>query len=321
MRKLLTSVTICPVLIVGATRTQAASVTIYDGSISGTPDSQGWLEFGTAPASFLVPFGPIVIDVPLPQATQTVIFDGTQLNTRIANEIITDPNNTAGGYSNYQFCIEDFPGSCTPNLINPSFPTLDRNAGYTIRLDLQINNENHTDNDQAGFSLIAISNDLRGIQLGFWEDEIWARHDDVTGTLLTRAEGMAIATTLLRSYELTILGNSYTLSADNSSILAGPLRDYSTFNHLTAITVDLPPELMLPSEFSLPYDPYETPNLLAFGDNIHLAGVNANINFVSVTANDIRLHADPIPFEFSPALGIVLLGVAATIYQMKNKKK
>lgn len=311
MKTAITAMTLGLTLILGANRATGASVTLYDGSLSGTPDSQGWLEFTTAPAS--VTIDPITID--LPQATQTQISGGTQLNTAVTNALITDPNDIAGGYSNYESCIDIFPGSCTPNLINSSFPTLDRNGGYSISLDLKINSENHESNNQAGFRIVAISSDLRGIELGFWENEIWAQHDDVTGSLFTRAEGTAIATTDLSSYELQIQGDSYQLFQNNSLILSGSLRDYSAFDHTAGISLGI-------VNLSLPYDPYETPNLFAFGDSTTRGSVNADLRKVAVTTaeatNNLTTGA---PFKFSPTNGVLIMAIGALINILRNKDK
>ena len=321
MKTALTAMTLGLTLILGANRANSASVTLYDGSLSGTPDSQGWLEFATAPASVTIgPIAPIgFITVDLPQATQTQISGGTRLNTAVTNALITDPNDIAGGYSNYESCIDIFPNSCTPNLINSSFPTLDRNAGYSISLDLKINSENHVSNNLAGFSIITISSDLRGIELGFWEDEIWAQQDDVTGSLFTHAEGnSAIATTASSSYELQILGESYQLFQNNSLILSGPLRDYSAFDHTAGISLG-------GVNLTLPYDPYETPNLLAFGDSTTRGSVNADLEKIAVTTaeatnNNLSTGAGA-PFEFSPTLGVLIMAIGAIIDILRNNNK
>lgn len=312
MKTAITAMTLgCLTLILGANRATGASVTLYDGSLSGTPDSQGWLEFTTAPAS--VTIGPITVN--LPQATQTQISGGTRLNTAVTNTLITDPNDIAGGYSNYESCIEIFPGTCTPNLINSSFPTLDRNGGYSISLDLKINSENHESNNQAGFSIIAISSDLRGIELGFWEDEIWAQHDDETGSLFTRAEGTAIATTDLSSYELHIEGDSYQLLQNNSLILSGSLRDYSAFDHTAGISLGA-------VNLTLPYDPYETPNLLALGDKTTQGSVNSDLRKVAVTTAEATNNPTAgAPFEFSPTNGVLIMAIGALINMLRNHRK
>lgn len=63
--------------------------------------------------------------------------------------------------------------------VNSNVPTLDRHVGYTVQFDIQVQEENHAsgdsgdDNgdgllDRAGFSVIAVSEDLRGLELSIW---------------------------------------------------------------------------------------------------------------------------------------------------------
>jgi len=229
-------------------------LTLYDGSLGGTPNSQGSLAFGTVPPFLGTP------------ATQTASGGVTNLVSTVASP---------GGYSNHN--------NLSPTLVNSSFPTLDRSTGYTISFDVQINSENHSGSDKdgdglgdrAGFSVIAMSSDLQGIELGFWNNEIWAQETGTAppsagGTLFTHddLERAFVDTTAMTSYDLTILGNDYHLFADGSLILSGTLRNYSAFDSASA---------------GLPYDPYETPNLVFLGDNTSSAGANINLEFVSVT--------------------------------------
>ena len=60
---------------------------------------------------------------------------------------------------------------------NQLMPQLDRTAGYTVRFTAQVQEELHNNNNRAGFSVIVLSSDLKGIELGFWEDQVWAQAD------------------------------------------------------------------------------------------------------------------------------------------------
>ncbi len=159
-------------------------------------------------------------------------------------------------------------------------PTLDRQAGYTVRFGVQLNAENHANSDKngdgigdrAGFSLIVLSSDKQGIELGFWTDRVWAQNDGTsippTGSLFTHAEEAVIATTQPISYDLHIQGNMYTLKNGATVILTGPLRNYTAF--------------------SGPINPYSTPNLLFLGDNTSSAA--ANVTFtgpITITNNSL----------------------------------
>jgi len=110
------------------------------------------------------------------------------------------------------------------------FPSLDSAAGFQLDFTLHVENESHTNNKRAGFSVIILREDARGIELGFWENEIWAQNDDATGGLFTRGEGIRFPTTTgLINYQVIVINDSYTLTANGASILSGPLRDYSKF--------------------------------------------------------------------------------------------
>jgi hypothetical protein len=93
-----------------------------------------------------------------------------------------------------------------------------------------------------------LGNDFQGVELGFWTNQIWAQDDGKK--LFTHAEGANFNTTSgLIPYELTILGDTYTLSANGKKILSNRLRNYSSFGW-----------------------PYSVNNFLFLGDNTSSAG-------------------------------------------------
>lgn len=147
---------------------------------------------------------------------------------------------------------------------------LDRSTGINLDFELQVNLESHASTDRSGFAIIVITNDLNGIELEFWEDEVWAQ--DVG---FTHAEGAAHdATSTLTSYSLEILGSGYVLLAGGTPLLSGSLRDYSAAG--------------------LPYD---IANFLFFGDNTSSARSH-------VTLGDISLTTALVPLP--PSLGLLL---------------
>jgi Ca2+-binding RTX toxin-like protein len=252
---------------------------LYDGSLGGTPDNQN---------KGLTYYGPGI--------TPTYSSGVTNLNT-LGN------NSFQAGFSNYS----------TSGTNLTSF-TLDRTTGYTISFSAKVTDEaraatanknNDGKDDRAGFSVIAISSDGKfGIELGFWKDRIWAQDDGTTQknpslepdaaptsnfrTLFTQAEGVGFTTTSLVNYDLTVLGDTYTLFADSNAILSGKLRDYSAFTHPVLPVLDV----------------YEKPNFIFFGDNTPSARANIDLNRVAVTTNSIpNLTIDedsitgPIPFK------------------------
>ncbi len=140
------------------------------------------------------------------------------------------------------------------------FP-LNRAQGYTIRFDLQVIAETHAVPDRAGVDLIALGNDKKGIELGFWPDQIWAQSDV---PLFKHAEGASFPTTTrLVHYALTFRGPSYCLSANGTPILSGHVRDYTAFHGFP--------------------DPYADPNLLFLGDDSKSAAGSFRLARVTVS--------------------------------------
>ncbi|NDJ16205.1 hypothetical protein [Myxacorys almedinensis] len=264
MKILLTTALTSTLLLLGAAKTQA--LTLYNGSLGTPPGSQGW--------TFVPGFSP-------PFATQTSDSTGTTLNTT-ANDSIQ------AGYSR-------------------SDQSFDRSAGYTLRFDLQLLSENHANpnaqnnpgtdsiSDRAGLSIIALSSDQQGIELGFWDNEIWAQEDGAikadptlapTGTRFTHAEGASFNTqAAIAQYELSILNNAYYLYANGNygaPLLTGRLRNYAAEG-----------------------SPYTIPNFLFVGDNTTSAQGSFKLAQVDVSNSAIT----PVPFVFNPLVGLGAFGL------------
>jgi hypothetical protein len=219
----------------GASRAATERV-LYDGSLGTLPADQGMVFLG--------------VDLVGPdyevEFRQSYAGDGAQLDTTVDYE-------DYAGYSS-------------------TTATLDRQKGVDIRFTVQITREDHTTSgtadkngdqvaDRAGFSVIAISSDGQwGIELGFWEDQVWAQEGGNATDLFTHAEGVGFDTSGLNVYTLTLWGEHYTLTADNGPILSGRLRDYTAFSGFI--------------------DPYETADLLFLGDDT--ASASAEIKLTSI---------------------------------------
>lgn len=161
---------------------------------------------------------------------------------------------------------DTYAGWVATGAASPGFPILDRTEGFQVDFTLQVENESHAGNHRSGISFIVLGEDMRGIELAFWQDQIWAQGDDRTGGLFTRAESVAFGTGTLTSYQVTILGDTYSLTANGEQILTGPVRDYSAFNGFP--------------------DPYETPNFLFLGDDTTSAQARIRLSFVSITGTE-----------------------------------
>jgi hypothetical protein len=187
---------------------------------------------------------------------------------------------------------DSYAGWISNGATTSGFPILDRTAGFQINFTLQIENESHRNNNRAGFSLIVLSDDARGIELAFWENEIWVQSDHSTGGLFKHGEGIVFSTTTgLIDYRLIIIDDTYPLTANVQPVLTGPVRDYSTFDGFP--------------------DPYETPNFLFLGDNTTSAQTGVRLRFVSVTGtepvtpivrNTITSTSSPLPTASSTPL-------------------
>ncbi|WP_432799789.1 choice-of-anchor Y domain-containing protein [Poriferisphaera sp. WC338] len=193
----------------------------------------------------------------------------------------------------------------TGTIATPSIaPTLDASTGYTLRFKLRIVSESHTAaNTRAGFSVIAVSSDTsKALELGFWTDTIFAYSDD--GPDADNApdflpeESVNFDTTALNltnnyiTYDLAVLGSSYNLFADNTNILSGSLRDYSTFAGSP--------------------NPYAFDSFLFFGDDTSSADAITELAYVEV-----------LPVAI-PEPGTALLMLIATIplylYRRQSKQ-
>jgi hypothetical protein len=217
---------------------------LYDGSLGGTPDDQSLLYLNLPPNS----------------ATNTESGGVTTLDTTIVD---------MSAYAGY------FGDATNVNEI----PVLDRTTGYTLTFTAQIESESHGNNNRSGFSVIVLSDDNKGIEMAFWENEIWVQDDDAVdpGDLFTHAEGAAYSTTTsLTAYNLIIYSDSYTLTVGSSTILSGRLRDYTNF--------------------SGPIDPYETPNFIFLGDNTTSAMGRTRLSFIAVTTADLPPSEDHLVY-------------------------
>ncbi|MDQ2998547.1 MAG: PEP-CTERM sorting domain-containing protein [Chloroflexota bacterium] len=208
-----------------------APIVLYDGAQNNRPDDQGF--------TFLA----------VPSVSPTTAGGATILDT-------ASNKNTFAGYFSKP----------TPQLV------LDRAIGYTVSFTVQVELEDHGGSDRngdgtedrAGFSLIVLSSDTRGIELGFWKDRIWAQEDGATEPpLFTQAEHTVFDTQSGRiGYALAVQGDNYTLSSDGTPILSGRLRDYTNF----VGTIN----------------PYKTPNLIFLGDDTSSASAKIQLAYVAV---------------------------------------
>lgn len=175
---------------------------------------------------------------------------------------------------------------------------LDAATGFRVTFDLRIEAEDHSSPtadkngdglaDRAGFSVIVLGSDQKGVELAFWNDEVWAQQDSPLFIHSPSSERASWATGAMTAYELTMVGSTYTLKANGGQILTGARKDYTAFAGFP--------------------DPYETPNFLFFGDNTTSASGRAAIRSIG---------AAPVP---EPAtLAVLAVGLVATRLRRNRK--
>lgn len=201
---------------------------LYDASVNTTPDAQGWA-FVTNPL-----FGA--------QASQSVDNGVLALNTR------PEISDQAGYFSKLPAL----------SFSHPNNPIMDLSASpFSIEFSMrQLAGSDAPDVDplaagqrnRGGFAVIAISEDLTGLELQFQTDGIVAL-DDVN-TAFPVGEALNFDTTdAVHDYELILSTEGYRLLVDESLVLQGPLRDYWGISPIA-------------SGF-----PYSSPSFFFFGDD------------------------------------------------------
>ncbi len=221
---------------------------LYDAALQSSPDQQQWL-YLTRP----------IVGA---KATQQMQSGAVQLDSR------PDRSEQAGYFGH----------------LHPALPTLNRHGGFRLGLDVQVLEERHVSQHRAGFSVILLDDGSKGVELGFWEDQIWAQTDD---PLFEHGEHVSVDTTAaIQHYDLFILSDHYLLVQGGQPILTGPLRDYSVFGA-----------------------PYDIRNFLFLGDDtssadalILLSGVQIETGVlpeICLAFGERKLaDADPVPVDF-----------------------
>ena len=219
------------------TRPPAGSrILLYDASRSSLPDTQGWLAFGTGGSG-----------------SQSLSGTGTLLTS---NATILD----GAGYSNF----DRFSG----NLVNSTFPALDRSVGFSLDVQLRLVSESHLSGNRAGFSLTLLDQGStpRGIEIGFWSNSIFSQAGGATPFQSIAQVVNGVDTSPTTNYSLRIFDQSYTLLANNRPLLSGPLQDYS--------------QAILSSLF--PFNPYSKANFLFLGDNSSSASAQVELGSIAL---------------------------------------
>ncbi|MEM7127826.1 MAG: hypothetical protein AAF702_15950 [Chloroflexota bacterium] len=143
---------------------------------------------------------------------------------------------------------------------------ISRTQGFAVRTAVQVQAETHLNNNRAGFSIIALSGDNQGIEIGFWPDSIWAQEGGTALELFTRAEvGSFDTTAAVTDYDLVVLDSGYAVQTAGTNVVSGQLRDY------TAATGSI--------------NPYAIPNFLFWGDDTTSASARIALESIALILN------------------------------------
>ena len=281
MRILWTSAIASSVFLASVISGSASAISLYNGS--GLPGLQGTLQIGSITSA----------GVPISPATgngQSLSAGGVTVNTA-ANAA------EYSGYSNYNPLSSTY---FNPSIFSAS--TLNQATGYsltfTVSLDSATSNTSTT-NPRAVFSIIAISSDGKGIEIGFRANEIFAQ-SSVGFTSQDLAQTATFSTNTSKTYNLAVFNNGYTLSSGATPIINGSLLNYS-FN----------PALSSPP---LTFNPYTIPSFVFLGDD---TGQESG----TFTLGAVTLDTTAVPFEFSPTYGLVALGAGVVFKNWRKKAK
>ncbi|MCH8569004.1 MAG: T9SS type A sorting domain-containing protein [Balneolales bacterium] len=106
---------------------------------------------------------------------------------------------------------------------HPGIKVLDRESGYGFGMRLRLISEEATSPFRAGFSVIILSDDSKGIEIGFKADEVWGYDEN----FIPDERQDFDVTSDMTDWSVFVMGDSYSVYADDELILSGPLRDYT----------------------------------------------------------------------------------------------
>jgi hypothetical protein len=156
-----------------------------------------------------------------------------------------------------------------------------RDRGFNLVLRIRLNAETHARPDRAGFSVIVLASDQRGIELGFWTNLVFAQADD---PLFVHAEEAAFDfQSGWSDLVLSLRGTNYALFAAGAPLLTGRIRDYTPFTGFP--------------------DVYETPDFIFLGDDTTSAGADVEIASVALVTSPTLQPRGPDAIEWTGVPG------------------
>jgi hypothetical protein len=142
-------------------------------------------------------------------------------------------------------------------------PLLESSPGFRLDFTARVISEVHDRNDRAGFSLIVTDGAKHGIEIAFWEKQIWPQN---VGFSHAASQEVAFDTAAMTDYSLTVIGGHYQLNANGQKLFAGTTVFYDANGLVFA-----------------PDIPYRTPHVLFFGDDTTSASATFSLQSVTLT--------------------------------------
>lgn len=229
------------VLLISVASCSHAAV-LYDATTGTTPNEQGWTSLSNpifGEAHHTIREGTLVLD------SLSVLSDQAGYFSKVPALSLEHPQSPVVDLKQQVFAI-DFSIRLVAAVDAP-----DTDARYVGQ------------RNRGGFAVIAIGEDLTGVELQFQSDHIVAL--DNADSAFSIGELVSLNTGALREYRLILEKSGYRLFTDGTLLLTGPVRDYSAF---------------APSP---PFDfPYTTPSFFFFGDDTARAGARTEIERFAV---------------------------------------
>lgn len=227
----------------------AATQVLYDPAVTNTnPALAGWLAGSVNPLLVTANYG-----------SQGALI----------TPLLPLGNSSVAGYSNYSF---DLVSNSHAPLVNAAFPVLNSGAGFRLGFGMDLDNESHSGNpDRAGFSVTLIGSDLKGVEIGFQSDRIFAQSLSGNSFVASTNPGESTTSASLvnaafrpNRWDLAVTGGTYALTLGNQTVISGATHDYSSY-------------------IGNGQNAYRTPNFVFFGDNTTSARADFTFSYAAIT--------------------------------------
>jgi hypothetical protein len=158
---------------------------------------------------------------------------------------------------------------------------LDPQGGYTVNFGLRMLQEQHSNDNRSGFSMLFVGSEpTQSIELSFRTNEVLA-YQYVNGAFELNYRALFAAEATVHSYTLNVANGLFVLSAGGNSLISGSLQNYT-------------PQGL----------PYNLAGFMFFGDNTSSGSSLAQVAYIDVISS---VPEPGIVWTLLAGLGVVLL--------------